>query len=171
MTGRYPRAAGWFVALTWAWYQYVAFAYGKVDHDRGDFVLALLLLPTVGTAHLHDKRLSEAAGFAIRAVQLGAIATYFLSGVAKLRFGGPEWVNSATLVRAVVRRGHAARRAVPAHAVAAAPEPVAHHGRRAAVLDDLLPARALATADGARVVPVPRRPRTRRSPSRSGRTW
>ncbi|WP_426566805.1 MFS transporter permease [Angustibacter sp. McL0619] len=105
MTGRYPRAAGWFVALTWAWYQYVAFAYGKVDHDRGDFVLALLLLPTVGTAHLNDKRLSEAAGFAIRAVQLGAIATYFLSGVAKLRFGGPEWVNSATLVRAVVRRG------------------------------------------------------------------
>jgi hypothetical protein len=105
MTGRYPRAAGWFVALTWAWYQYVAFAYGKVDHDRGDFILALLLLPTVGTAHLHDKRLSEAAGFALRAVQLGAIATYFLSGVAKLRFGGPGWVNSATLARAVVRRG------------------------------------------------------------------
>ncbi|KQX66753.1 hypothetical protein [Angustibacter sp. Root456] len=105
ITGRFPRAAGWFVALTWSWYQYVAFSYGKVDHDRGDFVLALLLLPTVGLAHLDDKRLSEAAGFALRAVQLGAIATYFLSSVAKLRFGGPEWVNSATLVRAVVRRG------------------------------------------------------------------
>lgn len=105
LTGRFPRTAGWFVALTWSWYQYVAFSYGKVDHDRGDFVLALLLLPTVGLAHLDDKRLSEAAGFALRAVQLGAIATYFLSSVAKLRFGGPEWVNSATLVRAVVRRG------------------------------------------------------------------
>ncbi|GAB3588960.1 HTTM domain-containing protein [Angustibacter peucedani] len=105
VTGRFPRAAGWAVAITWSWYQYVAFSYGKVDHDRGDFVLALLLLPTVGTAHLSDRRLSEAAGFAIRAVQLGAIATYFLSAIAKLRFGGPEWVNSATLVRAVVRRG------------------------------------------------------------------
>jgi hypothetical protein len=105
MTGRYPRAAGWVVAITWSWYQYVAFSYGKVDHDRGDFVLALALLPTVGLAHLKDTRLSEAAGFALRSVQLGAIATYFLSSVAKMRFGGPEWVNSATLVRAVVRRG------------------------------------------------------------------
>lgn len=105
MTGRWPRAAGWAVAIAWCWYQYVAFAYGKVDHDRGDFVVALLLLPTVGLASLRDERRSEAAGFALRGIQLAAIATYFLSGVAKLRFGGPEWVNSATLVRAVVRRG------------------------------------------------------------------
>ena len=105
MTGRAPRTAGWAVALTWSWYQYVAFSYGKVDHDRGDFVVALLLLPTVGIAHLSDERRSQAAGFALRAVQLAAIATYLLSGVAKLRFGGPGWVNSATLLRAVVRRG------------------------------------------------------------------
>lgn len=105
MTGRAPRTTGWAVALTWSWYQYVAFSYGKVDHDRGDFVVALLLLPTVGIAHLSDERRSQAAGFALRAVQLGAIATYLLSGVAKLRFGGPGWVNSATLLRAVVRRG------------------------------------------------------------------
>ena len=105
MTGRLPRTAGWALALTWSWYQYVAFSYGKVDHDRGDFVVALLLLPTVGLAHLRDNRRSQAAGFALRAVQLGAIATYLLSGVAKLRFGGPGWVDSATLLRAVVRRG------------------------------------------------------------------
>jgi hypothetical protein len=105
MTGRFPRASGWAVALCWSWYQYVAFSYGKVDHDRADFVVALLLLPTVGMAHLSDRRLSEAAGFALRSVQLAAIATYLLSAVAKLRFGGPQWVNSATLVRAVVRRG------------------------------------------------------------------
>lgn len=105
MTGRAPRTAGWAVALAWSWYQYIAFSYGKVDHDRGDFVVALLLLPTVGIAHLSDERRSQAAGFALRAVQLGAIATYLLSGVAKLRFGGPGWVNSATLLRAVVRRG------------------------------------------------------------------
>jgi hypothetical protein len=52
-----------------------------------------------------DRRRSEAAGFAFRVIQLTAIATYFLSSWAKLRFGGPEWVNSATMIRAVVRRG------------------------------------------------------------------
>ena len=105
MTGRAPRLLGWTVALAWTWYQYVAFSYGKVDHDRADFVVALALLPTVGLAHLSDRRRSEAAGFALRAVQLAAIATYFLSAWAKVRFGGWEWVNSATMVRAVVRRG------------------------------------------------------------------
>lgn len=105
MSGRWPRLAGWTVLVTWTWYQYVAFAYGKVDHDRGDFVIALLLLPTVGIAHLNDRRSTQAAGFAIRVVQIGTISTYFLSSVAKIRFGGWGWVNSATLVRAVVRRG------------------------------------------------------------------
>ncbi len=52
-----------------------------------------------------DQRRSEAAGFALRAVQLAAVATYFLSAWAKIRFGGWDWVNSATMVRAVVRRG------------------------------------------------------------------
>ncbi|MEI2777567.1 MAG: hypothetical protein V9G19_16645 [Tetrasphaera sp.] len=105
MTGRLPRLAGGLVAAGWIWYQYVAFAYGKVDHDRGDFVVALLLLPTVGSAWWSDRIRSQAAGFVMRAVQLAAIATYFLSAWAKVRFGGWEWVNSATMVRAVVRRG------------------------------------------------------------------
>jgi hypothetical protein len=105
LTGRLPRLLGWSVAVAWIWFQYVAFSYGKVDHDRGDFVIALLLLPIVGLASVDDRRRGEVAGFALRAVQLTAIATYFLSGWAKLRFGGPEWVNSATMVRAVVRRG------------------------------------------------------------------
>ncbi|NNM45596.1 MFS transporter permease [Knoellia koreensis] len=105
LTGRAPRLLGWAVAIGWTWYQYVAFAYGKVDHDRADFVVAMALLPTVGLAHLSDRRRSEAAGFALRAVQLAAIATYFLSAWAKVRFGGWDWVNSATMVRAVVRRG------------------------------------------------------------------
>ena len=105
MSGRAPRLLGWIVAGCWTWYQYVAFSYGKVDHDRADFVVALALLPTVGLAHVTDQRRSEAAGFALRAVQLAAIATYFLSAWAKIRFGGWDWVNSATMVRAVVRRG------------------------------------------------------------------
>ena len=103
--GRLPRLTGALVAAGWIWYQYVAFAYGKVDHDRGDFVIALLLLPTVGSAWWGDRRRSEAAGFVLRCVQVVAIATYFLSAWAKVRFGGWDWVNSATMVRAVVRRG------------------------------------------------------------------
>lgn len=105
LTGRWPRVAGAVVAAGWIWYQYIAFAYGKVDHDRGDFVVALLLLPTLGHAFWADRRGSQAAGFVLRAIQLAAIATYFLSAWAKVRFGGWEWVNSATMARAVVRRG------------------------------------------------------------------
>jgi hypothetical protein len=105
LTGRLPRLTGWAVAVGWIWFQYVAFAYGKVDHDRGDFVIALLVLPLAGLATVSDRRLSEAAGFAFRAIQLTAIATYFLSAWAKVRFGGWDWVNSATIMRAVVRRG------------------------------------------------------------------
>jgi hypothetical protein len=37
--------------------------------------------------------------------QVAAVATYFLAAVAKVRFGGWEWVNSATMLRAVLRRG------------------------------------------------------------------
>lgn len=105
LSGRLPRLAGALVAVGWIWYQYIAFAYGKVDHDRGDFVVALLLLPTVGSAFWGDRRPSASAGFVLRAVQMTAIATYFLSAWAKVRFGGWEWVNSATMTRAVVRRG------------------------------------------------------------------
>jgi hypothetical protein len=105
LSGRLPRVTGWAVAIAWIWFQYIAFAYGKVDHDRGDFAIALLVLPLVGLAAVNDRRRSEAAGFALRMVQLTAIATYFLSAWAKFRFGGPEWVNSATMLRAVVRRG------------------------------------------------------------------
>jgi hypothetical protein len=105
LSGRLPRVAGWVVAATWAWFQYIAFSYGKVDHDRADFAVALVLLALLGTASVHDRRRSEAAGFVLRAVQLTAVATYFLSAWAKLRFGGLDWVDSATMARAVIRRG------------------------------------------------------------------
>lgn len=105
LTGRFPRLTGLIVAVGWIWYQYVAFAYGKVDHDRGDFVVALAVLPLIGLAAVGDRRRSETAGFAFRAIQLACIATYFLSAFAKVRFGGWDWVNSATITRAVIRRG------------------------------------------------------------------
>lgn len=105
MTGRAPRLLGWATALCWIWFQYIAFSYGKVDHDRAGLLVALLLLPTVGAARLRDTRRSPAAGYALRCAQVMAVATYFLAAVAKIRFGGWDWVNSATIARAVVRRG------------------------------------------------------------------
>ena len=105
LSGRAPRLLGWTVAALWFEYQVIAFSYGKVDHDRFAMLVALVLLPAVGAVRRHDTRLSERAGWAIRCVQLAVVATYFYAGWAKLRFGGPEWVNSATLTRAVVRRG------------------------------------------------------------------
>lgn len=103
--GKAPRVAGTVVFLAYAEWMVIAFSYGKVDHDRIAFLVALAVLPTVGRAHWSDSTRDEAAGFALRAIQLIVVATYFLSVFAKLRFGGIDWVNSATLMRAVVRRG------------------------------------------------------------------
>ena len=51
--------------------------------------------------------MSEAAGWALRCIQIGVVATYFLSAVAKIRFGGWGWPNSAIFTWAFVRRGTA----------------------------------------------------------------
>jgi hypothetical protein len=49
----------------------------------------------------------DTAVFAVRAVQVAAVLTYLLSVYAKHRFGGglDTWLDSTTLLRAVVRRG------------------------------------------------------------------
>jgi hypothetical protein len=104
-TGRFPRAAGAAVALLYAQWMFIAFSYGKVDHDRVAFLVALAVLPTAGPARWGDREGDDAAGWAIRAIQVSAVATYFLSVFAKLRFGGFGWLNSASMMRAVVRRG------------------------------------------------------------------
>ena len=99
--GRTSRVLGYAIAVIYLYDQVIAFSYGKVDHDRMGFILALFVIPTVGRAGLRDRRSSEQAGWALRMVWIGAVATYFLAAMAKLRFGGPHWVNSATLARAV----------------------------------------------------------------------
>lgn len=107
---RLPRWQTFFasvVAVAYLEWLIVAFSYGKVDHDRFAFIAALFVLPTVGRASLRDHRDSQAAGWALRFVQIGAVLTYFFAAWAKVRFGGWGWVNSATILRSVIRRGTA----------------------------------------------------------------
>lgn len=106
VTGRLPRLAGWAVAGFYLERMVIAYGYGKVDHDRFGIVVALFVLPTVGAARWGDRSPSEAAGWAVRCIQLAVVATYFLAAFAKFRYGdGLAWLNSTTLLRAVVRRG------------------------------------------------------------------
>ncbi len=104
-TGKAPRVLGWLVFGLYLEWMVIAFSYGKVDHDRFAYLVALAVLPSVGRAGVRSLAPSGAAGWALRCVQLAVVATYFYAAWAKLRFGGPEWVDSATITRAVVRRG------------------------------------------------------------------
>ncbi|HEV2755137.1 MAG TPA: HTTM domain-containing protein [Actinomycetota bacterium] len=104
-TGRLVKLAGAAVFCLYLEWMVIAFSYGKVDHDRVAFLVALAVLPTVGKVSWGDKTADEKAGWAITCIQLAVVATYFLSTFAKFRFGGPDWVNGATLLRAVLRRG------------------------------------------------------------------
>ncbi|MFL6070591.1 MAG: HTTM domain-containing protein [Actinomycetes bacterium] len=103
--GRWQAALGATLFLLYLEWMFISFSYGKVDHDRFAFLLALAVLPTAGRAALRDMTPSQAAGWSLRMVQVGAVATYFLAAVAKVRFGGWGWVNSTTIARAVIRRG------------------------------------------------------------------
>jgi hypothetical protein len=104
-TGRLPRLAGAAVALLYLQWMVIAFSYGKVDHDRFGFLVALAVLATVGRARHGDPTRSEAAGWALRVTQLAVVATYFLAAWAKLRVGGLDWLTSGTLTWAIIRRG------------------------------------------------------------------
>jgi hypothetical protein len=106
-TGRGPRVLGWLVAGLYFEWMVVAMSYGKVDHDRFAYVVALFALATVGAARHGERTLSERAGWALRVTQLAVVATYFLAALAKHRYGGVEWLNSATLTWAIIRRGTA----------------------------------------------------------------
>jgi hypothetical protein len=104
-TSRLPRTAGAIVAVLYLEWMDIAFSYGKVDHDRFAFLVALAVLPTVGRARWGDRSTSDAAGWALRCTQVAVVATYFLSSYAKWRYGGFGWLNSATLVTAILRKG------------------------------------------------------------------
>lgn len=105
-TGRAPRLLGAAVFVLYFEWMIIAMSYGKVDHDRVGYLVLLALLPTVGKARWGDTTtLSERAGWAMRVTQIAVVCTYFLAAWAKFRFGGIEWLNGATLTRAVIRRG------------------------------------------------------------------
>ena len=104
-TGRAPRLLGTAVFLLYLEWMVVAMSYGKVDHDRIAFLVVLAVLPTIGAARFRDRRRSEAAGWAMAAVLVAVMLTYFLAAWAKIRFGGWDWPTGSTLTRAVLRRG------------------------------------------------------------------
>ncbi|GAA1805332.1 MFS transporter permease [Planosporangium flavigriseum] len=106
-TGRAPRALGWTVFVLYSEWMVVAMSYGKVDHDRFALLVALAALPTAGPARHRDTTLTQRGGWALRVTQLAAVAVYFLSAWAKLRFGGLDWLTGATLNWALLRRGTA----------------------------------------------------------------
>lgn len=99
-----PRVTGTVVGLLYLLWMLAAMSYGKVDHDRLTFLVALAVLPTVGTARFRDRRTSAAAGWALRCVQVAAVLTYFYAAWAKIRFGGWDWPTGAVLERALLRR-------------------------------------------------------------------
>ncbi len=107
-TGRLPRLAGWVCFLAVLDWQTNNFAYGKIDHDSFALVVALAVLPTAGRASWRRWRMQdgdERVGWALRAVQLAVVASYFLAALAKFRFGGLLWANGATFSWAFSRRG------------------------------------------------------------------
>lgn len=104
-TGRWPRAAGILVAVLYFEWMVIAFSYGKVDHDRIAFLVALAVLPTAGPAQWGDQSKDAATGWAVRTIQFAVVLTYFLAAFAKFRFGGIDWATGATLMRSVIRRG------------------------------------------------------------------
>lgn len=104
-TGRAPRLLGWAVFLLYMEWMVIAMSYGKVDHDRIAFLVALAVLPTIGRARFRDRRPSEAAGWGMAAVFVTVMLTYFFAAWAKTRFGGWDWASGSTLTWAVLRRG------------------------------------------------------------------
>lgn len=103
--GRAPRLLGWTVFALYFEWMVIAMSYGKVDHDRFAFLVALAVLPLAGRARHGDPTPTERGGWALRVTQIAVVATYFLASWAKLRYGGPGWLTGSVLARAILRRG------------------------------------------------------------------
>ncbi|GAA3637997.1 HTTM domain-containing protein [Kineosporia mesophila] len=107
--------AGVVVAAGFTDWVSIGMSYSKVDHDHFALIMAVWVLPTVGTTLLRGRGAglrSEAAGWALLCIQVGCVATYFLSAVAKVRYGGWDWVTGSTFAWAMTRRGTGLGRAL-----------------------------------------------------------
>jgi hypothetical protein len=109
ISGRLPRRAGvltgFVVAAAFTDWASIGMSYSKIDHDHFALVVALWVLPTIGPARFRERARSEAAGWALLCVQIGCVAVYFLSALAKIRFGGWDWATGSTFAWAMTRRG------------------------------------------------------------------
>lgn len=107
-----PRISGVVVALAyWLWMLY-SNSYGYVAHDHMALMVAVAVLPTVAgveraRSSAGGPASSEAAGWALRAIQIAVVATYFFSVIPKILYSGSlaNWGNSAILTWASIRRG------------------------------------------------------------------
>ena len=107
--GRLPRRlgvlAGVITAAAFTDWVSIGMSYSKIDHDHFALIVALWVLPTVGVARWYDRHRTEAAGWALFCIQLACVSIYFLSSIAKIRFGGWDWATGSTFAWAMTRRG------------------------------------------------------------------
>lgn len=104
-SGYFSRIAGLVCLLAFVDWVTIGYSFSKVDHDQYAFVIALAALPFAGPARWGDRTPRESAGLAIRCIQIGAVCSYFLSAVTKVRFGGWDWGNRVVVGWAFARRG------------------------------------------------------------------
>lgn len=106
-SGFLPRLSGWIVAIAYFEWMIISQGYGYVSHDHLAFMVAVVVLPTIGRARFTDRDSSEAGGWAFRCIQVATIATYFFSAIVKwVRSGSPAtWANGAVFIWALMRRG------------------------------------------------------------------
>jgi hypothetical protein len=117
---RLPRAAGYLVAAAFTWWTAIGMSYGKVDHDHVALIVALWVLPTVGSipGRWASRERSRQAGWALKCVQIAVVLTYFLSALTKVRSGGwslTSWPESSILMWAIIRRPHGLGQFLVAH--------------------------------------------------------
>ncbi|MGC5168667.1 hypothetical protein [Luteimicrobium sp. DT211] len=101
------RVTGWVAGVVFLAWMENSQGFAYVSHDHMALVLALLLLPTVPPARFTDQTPSEAAGWAIRCIQIAVVMTYFGSALQKIvRTGGLfAWPNSSVIIWSLMRRG------------------------------------------------------------------
>jgi hypothetical protein len=101
------RVTGWVAGIVFLAWMENSQGFGYVSHDHMALVIALLLLPTIQPARFGTTERSEAAGWALRCVQIAVVMTYFGSALVKIVHTGGffAWPNSSIFAWSVLRRG------------------------------------------------------------------